>query len=260
MIMRRLAQNLRDQNWTAITIEFVLLVLGVFLGIEVANWNEERGRAQRSAEFTEQLRADLRIEGWRYQFLLEYYRDARTAAAATEADLSGNARLSNEQLLVNAYRATQYKQGAPRRSTYDELVSTGTINLIQDREFRQQAIRAYSLPTLDNLIREGMQSRYREQFRMIVPTQVQRALGQRCGDKYILWGDYTDFDKVLDYPCTTGLPPELIDASAAALRADPQLLPLLRLRIADLDTRLYDLTGNNRDTYEFLLATAREKR
>lgn len=42
MILRRLAQNLREQNWTAIGIEFVLLVAGVFLGIQVANWNEAR--------------------------------------------------------------------------------------------------------------------------------------------------------------------------------------------------------------------------
>ncbi len=42
MIMRRLAQSMKDQNWTAIAIEFVLLVLGVFLGIQVANWNEVR--------------------------------------------------------------------------------------------------------------------------------------------------------------------------------------------------------------------------
>ena len=42
MILRRLAHNLREQNWTAIAIEFVLLVLGVFLGIQVANWNEDR--------------------------------------------------------------------------------------------------------------------------------------------------------------------------------------------------------------------------
>ena len=42
MILRRLSQALREQNWTAITIEFVLLVLGVFLGIQAANWNEAR--------------------------------------------------------------------------------------------------------------------------------------------------------------------------------------------------------------------------
>lgn len=42
MILRRLSQSLKEQNWTAIWIEFVLLVDGVFLGIQVANWNEGR--------------------------------------------------------------------------------------------------------------------------------------------------------------------------------------------------------------------------
>lgn len=48
MILRRLTQSLKQQNWTAIVIEFVLLVLGVFLGIQVSNWNEER--SERIAE------------------------------------------------------------------------------------------------------------------------------------------------------------------------------------------------------------------
>jgi hypothetical protein len=48
MILRRLSQSLKTQNWTAIWIEFILLVVGVFLGIQVANWNQERG--ERAAE------------------------------------------------------------------------------------------------------------------------------------------------------------------------------------------------------------------
>jgi hypothetical protein len=42
MILRRLSQSLKAQDWLTISIEFVLLVLGVFLGIQVANWNAER--------------------------------------------------------------------------------------------------------------------------------------------------------------------------------------------------------------------------
>jgi hypothetical protein len=42
VILRRFAQALKEQNWAAIAIEFVLLVLGVFLGIQVANWNQAR--------------------------------------------------------------------------------------------------------------------------------------------------------------------------------------------------------------------------
>jgi hypothetical protein len=259
VIMRRLAQHLKDQNWTAIAIEFVLLVLGVFLGIRVANWNEDRLTRAKAEGYTAQLEADVRHESWRYQFLIEYHRDVRAAAEAAVAALSGNAALSNEEFLVNAYRASQYKQNASRRSTYDELVSTGNIGLILDRELRRNVVQVYNLTTIDNLVREGLDSRYREHFRMSVPTELQRALGQNCGDKYIAAGDYTDYDKVLEYPCSTGLPAETIDAAAESLRSDPQTLRLLRLRIADLDTRLHDLTGNNVQVFEYLRAIAEEQ-
>ncbi|MBL0041283.1 MAG: hypothetical protein IPP28_09655 [Xanthomonadales bacterium] len=62
MILRRLAQSLKEQNWTAITIEFVLLVLGVFLGIQAANWNEARGDRSREAVYLASLMQDLRSD------------------------------------------------------------------------------------------------------------------------------------------------------------------------------------------------------
>ncbi len=94
---------------------------------------------------------------------------------------------------------------------------------------------------------------------MSVPNDVQRALGKTCGDRYIKPGDYTDFDHVIDYPCKTGLPAEVIDAAANTLRSDPQTIRFLRQRIADLDTRLVDITQNNRDVWEALLNIAKEK-
>lgn len=48
MILRRLSQSFKEQNWMAIVIEFILLVSGVFLGMQVSNWNQERG--ERAAE------------------------------------------------------------------------------------------------------------------------------------------------------------------------------------------------------------------
>jgi len=259
MILRRLSQSLKEQNWMAITIEFILLVVGVFLGIQVANWNAERETNKKAVEATEKLVADLRAESWRYQFLLEYHRDIRDAAEKTANALSGKTPLTNEEFLVNAYRASQYKQGASRRSTYDELVSTGNIALIKDKELRNVSVRAYSLTTIDNLVREGIESRYRELFRMSVPNDVQRALAKECGDRYIKPGDYQNFDHIIDYPCKTTLPADAVDAAANALRSDPQTLRYLRQRIADLDTRLVDMTQNNRDVWEALLKIAKEK-
>jgi hypothetical protein len=259
MILRRLSQSLKEQNWTAIAIEFVLLVLGVFLGIQVSNWNAERETREKAAVFTARLKDDLRMEAWRYQFLLAYYRDVRDSTEAAADALSGKAPLSNEAFLVNAYRATQYKQGASRRATYDELISTGSIGLIEDRKLLGLAVRAYSLATIDNIVKEAVESPYRALFRMSIPNDVQRALARQCGDRYVRFGDYRGFDKVIDYPCKTGLPDATIDAAANALRADPQTLRFLRLRVADLESRLADMTGNNRDVLAGFLAIAKEQ-
>lgn len=258
MLLRRVIEHVREQQWTAIWIDLAIVVLGVFLGIQVSNWNAARETQRKSAIFTERLEADLRAESWRYQFLLAYYRDVRDATEAAADALSGKAPLSNEDFLVNAYRATQYKQGASRRATYDELISTGSIGLIEDRKLLGLAVRAYSVATIDNLVKEGVESPYRALFRMNVPNDAQRALGRQCGDRYIMPGDYRGFDHVIDYPCKPGLPDATIDAAAGVLRADPQTLRFLRLRIADIETRLADLTGNNRDVLEGFVEIAKE--
>ena len=259
MILRRLAHHLREQNWTAIAIEFVLLVLGVFLGIQVANWNAEREANQKSAILTERLKADLRGEDWTYQFLIAYNREVLANANRAAGALEGKAALSDEALLIAAYRATQYRNRNQRGSTFDELIATGNIDLIRDRTLRDTAIRLYNLAVFDNLVQEGMQSRYREAFRMSLPNDVQRALGERCGDRVSRPGDYTTIRGNLDYPCRTGLPAQAIVDSAQALRADPDILRTLRLRIAALETRLSDLTRNNREIMENLRAIAKEQ-
>ena len=260
MRLRRVMAHVKAQDWTAVGIDFAIVVIGVFVGIQVSNWNEERGTSHKAAIFSDRLRADLREENWRYQFLNEYYRDVHAAAQKTADALSGKTTLSNEDLLVNAYRATQYKQGASRRATYDQLISTGNIGLIKDEALLSTAVRAYSIATIDNLVREGVESRYRELFRMSIDSDVQRALGKHCGDRYIRTGDFEGIAEVLDYPCKTGLPADVIDAAAATLRADPRTLQFLRVRIADLETRLVDITSNNRDVFEGLQEVAGARR
>ena len=259
MIMRRLAANLREQNWTAIAIEFVLLVLGVFLGIQVANWNADRETKQKSAVFTERLKADLRGEDWTYQFLVAYNREVLANANRAVDALEGKAALSDEALLVSAYRATQYRSRNQLGTTYDELISTGNIGLIHDQTLRGTSARIYNLAVFDSLVQEGLQSRYREAFRMSLPNDVQRALGKHCGDRVSRPGDYATIHGRLDYPCRTGLPAQVIAESANVLRSNTDIVRSLRLRIADLETRLSDLTRNNRRVMENLRAIAKEQ-
>ncbi len=259
MILRRIVDDLKQQHWTAVFIELVIVVLGVFLGIQVSNWNQQRATDQQAAIFTAHLKADMREEDWGYQFLIAYNREVLASANLAVSALDGTAPLADEVLLVSAYRATQYKERLRRRSTYDELISTGTIGLIRDQNLRDTAMRIYNVTTIENIAQEGKRSRYREAFRMSLPNDVQRALGKQCGDRYIAPGHYASIHGILDYPCNTGLSEQVIADSATTLRTDTELTPLLRLRIADLETRLVDLTSNNRTIMESLRAIAKEQ-
>ncbi len=259
MIGRRVIGHLKNQQWTAFGIELVIVVLGIFIGLQVSNWNQERTVGQQAANFAERLKTDLREEDWAYQLQITYNREVLANAQRAASALEGTTTMSDESLLICAYRATQYKQRLRRRSTYDELISTGTIGLIRDQTLRDTAMRVYNMPTIDNTVREGMQSRYREAFRMSVPNDVQRALAKQCGDHYIETGDYAAIAGSLDYSCTTGLPEKAIGEAAKALRSNPNLLPALRLRIADIETRIVDLTTNNRSILDNLHAVATEK-
>lgn len=245
MLLRRLSQSLKEQNWTAIVIEFVLLVSGVFLGIQVSNWNIERETRQKSALFTSRLMADLRVEAWAYEYLIEYNKDVLANSRRALDDLTGDQPLSDEQFVIAAYRATQYESQDRRRATYDELVSTGAIGLITDQKLRQTAIGVYATTIIDQTMEESKQSEYRQIFRKALSAQVQKALMEKCGDRVIKPLDYAGIVHSLDYPCALDLPPERIRAAAQALRSHQGLLASLQLRFADLGTVLANLQQYN---------------
>ena len=252
MILRRLTQSLKQQNWTAIVIEFVLLVTGVFLGIQVSNWNAERETRQKSALFTARLVADLQVEAWGYEYLIGYNKDVLVNARRALDALTGDAPLSDEQFVIAAYRATQYESSDRRRATYDELVSTGTIGLITNLKLRQTAIGIYSTTLIDQTMQEAKQSEYRLVFRKTLSAQVQQELLEKCGDRILLPLDYAGIPHSLDYPCKLDLPAEKIQAAAQALRSRAGLEETLRLRFADVGTVLSNLEQYNHALVEDL--------
>jgi len=66
MILRRLATALRRQDWFTVVVEFVIVVAGIFVGLQVTEWNEQRQLREREinylirlAEDAEAMRAEL---------------------------------------------------------------------------------------------------------------------------------------------------------------------------------------------------------
>lgn len=116
---------------------------------------------------------------------------------------------------------------------------------------------AYSAPLFDYIVEEGRTSPYRHWFRLNMPHDVQQALATRCGDRNIVVGDYAGIDGSIDYPCTPGLSADTIKAAAGILREDPEALRLLRLRVADVDTGMSNLTLYNATMRDGLRAIAK---
>ena len=242
MLLRRVIAHVRKQEWTAIGIDLVIVVVGVFIGIQVANWNDGRTTARRAEVFTDRLRSDLREEAWGYEMQVAYYSDVAAHGRRTLDVLAGRAPLADEQLLIAAYRATQFNGNIRRRATYDELTSRGEIGLIADGVLRNLAQRIYTAPMFDEIVAEGRESKYRQWFRLNLPHDVQQAVTTACGDHVVAVGDYAAIDSSIDYPCSTGLSAESVAAAVAILRNDPDVVRLLRLRVADVETGVSNLT------------------
>ena len=141
MILRRLSQSLKEQNWTAICIEFVLLVLGVFLGIQVANWNETRREHALEAEYIERLQRDFRAIDERLVINKTRWERTTNAAIGLLSDFDafrqrGNWPRAKTEMLRDLDAAMGSRIPAPRAASYVELLSAGRLGLLRDPRLR----------------------------------------------------------------------------------------------------------------------------
>ena len=60
MLPRRLMNHVNNQNLTAIVIELLVVVLGVFIGLQVDNWNQSRIEQNTVKSYYDRLIEDLR--------------------------------------------------------------------------------------------------------------------------------------------------------------------------------------------------------
>jgi hypothetical protein len=149
MILRRLAQNLREQNWTTITIEFVLLVVGVFLGIQAANWNEARHEQAMEAEYLVRLDRDFQAIDTRLQGNVSRWEHTARAAARVLADLDAYQRKGawprpKAEILLDLEDMHESRIPAPRAAAYVELLATGQLGLVRDTRLRDALLDYYT--------------------------------------------------------------------------------------------------------------------
>jgi hypothetical protein len=237
MILRRFALLLRKQEWVAITIDFIIVVLGVFLGLQASNWNADRLAHQQGETYRSRIIGDLKNNVADLQGRTDYFGQVKTFALRALNDLNGSAHISDEAFLIAAYQATQIYTRPLSRSAYDEVLSVGALNVLGDVPTREK-ISNYYVATVATEIAFSTVTDYRDIIRRAIPYNVQERVRSACAE--VLEGtEGQELGRlVLPEHCSLGLEPDVIARAAIKVRSIPELdMDTTRL-LADLDQKL----------------------
>ncbi|MFN7163639.1 MAG: hypothetical protein ACK4P2_02360 [Hyphomonas sp.] len=136
MILRRITEHVKAQNWFAVALDFLIVVLGVFVATQVANWNAARGERAAEAGYLSALEGDITFSIASLETLvvqLETQEAARQRLFAYASDPAAEIAPEELDLLV--------KQGIFHlpsinisQITFDTLKSSGRLTVLRSPE------------------------------------------------------------------------------------------------------------------------------
>lgn len=158
MILRRITQHVKTQNWFAVGLDFVIVVFGVFIGLQVSNWNDARQNRADEAVFLQDLHNDLlnvsrqsaRTEAMRFG-------QGKTLESAVELVFSDapDRELLEAECGAIAYSHATYV-GRARLPSLIQLQTAGRTGIISDRALaRELAELTQRYEALGTVIREA---------------------------------------------------------------------------------------------------------
>jgi hypothetical protein len=239
MLLRRIKHHIVNENWFAVFVDFVIVVVGVYVGIEVSNWNEARQEDLRAQQYLERiggdLSTDLELAGYRARFWADVlaYGD-KALRYAEHGELAAG---SSWQTVLAFYQASQIWAYTSIDMTYQELKSAGELRLIDDDVLRAELgayyITGVGLETshLFNILPE-----YRETVRGLTPWHVQTHIWAHCHRTSTLSQELVDCESPID----TGE----ADAILAIYLADERLVRELRFWMTNLSVAKNVLEAN----------------
>ena len=244
MIIRRIREHLSARDWWAIGIDLLIAILGVFIGIQVSNWNEARGERAQAHEDRQRLIADLNSNQADLVNRLRYFRAVQGHAQATLAALAKPDVGSDQDFLVHAYQASQVLLADPKRVTYDEILATGRLTRLGDPQLRDAVGNFYvtlasALPFLNNV------PEYRDHLRRKMPGAIQVAIRERCPERYDYLPDGTLLNS-LPARCDPGVDRDTAAAAAQIVRGTPGAAEDLNRLIDDLNVKM-EVIGSGLD-------------
>lgn len=142
MLFRSISKHVKDQNWFAVALDFFIVILGVFIGLQVANWNDARADRVREGLVLERLETEFKYQKTELELLttrLEVFKDAaKQMTMSFKADTPPD----NREQFAEWISDTMNLGRPPARSaTYVQLLSSGDFNLISNAVLRDLLVK-----------------------------------------------------------------------------------------------------------------------
>jgi len=140
MLLRRITRDVKNQNWTAVGIDFLIVVVGVFIGIQVANWNDERQDRADEVYYLKRILNDIDDSIASNALVVEYLGEKTRNTYWVVAKLrDGKLEADEKALFNNRFLAIgDWQTGDFIDSTVQELQSSGRLGIIRSKAFREQ--------------------------------------------------------------------------------------------------------------------------
>ena len=236
MIFRRAAADLRAQNWTAIAIEIAIVIIGVFVGMQVSNWNEQRLEKAATRRMLAQIVPELGSQLEFFDSVPRYFANSRRYADQAFAGWKRDRRVSDEQFVIAAYQASQITAISINPDSWSLTFGGEQLRDIEDPKVRRN-LELVMTADYSPVEFTAVATRYREQVRQVIPIEIQDKIRDSCGDRNVRGKEGATY-VVLRPTCPLRIDPELAAKTAAALRARPDLIGELDWHLAAVATFL----------------------
>jgi hypothetical protein len=246
MIFKRVYANLRGQNWIAILIELLIVVFGVFIGMQASNWNENRLQRAETRRMLAQARPQLELMAGYFETARAYYDSVGGYSKTAIAGWDGDPAVDDSTFVIAAYQASQIYGFGANGATWATILGSDQLRNIEDP--RTRANMSFLMSSDYSPIEiEAIDTPYRQNVRRMIPVSIQQAIREKCGDhpsrqnKVLL---------VLPARCDLRIPAGEAAQTAAALRSTPELKRDLQWHTAAIATFLTNMERFERTTRE----------
>jgi hypothetical protein len=244
MFLRRIVEHLKTQSWTAVGLDLAIVILGVFLGTQVSNWNQERIEKRDTERLLLELRPALQAFADYFDTAKPYYATSRAYSDTAFAGWLGDPAVSDKQFVIAAYQASQVYSFGINGENWAAIFGGERLRDIDNEGLRRGLTNLMTF-NYDQIDQIAVATPYRQHVRQVIPVEIQDAIRAECTDKPIR-GSLL----VLELPstCDLDLPESAFAAGAAALRTEPELVGELRWHRAAVAAFLSNLAVMDRQT------------